>query len=184
MDNTSSISSFSNQLVFQLLDCLGLYSHAVYIRFHIAGKGLGMNQDAEFIAMADAEAGEVGAAEKGFVLIHQNDFLVHGAVFLDEANFDSVVLQGVGVIEGGVTNGHGRAFAEFGKHHCFQSGPSLLANGVINGLDGFVAAAADVIGQNPDAGASGVDGLLNGFAEGFGGETPREMLFTVLVSYL
>lgn len=144
--------------------------NAADVGLDMAGERLGLNQDAEFVAVADAEASQVGAANQDLVAVHQDDLFVHGAVFLDEADLDSVVLQSMGVIQRGIPNGHGRALAEFGDHERIQAGPGLFADGVVDRLNGFVAAAADEIGQNPNAGVGGLDGFMDGLAEGFGGE--------------
>lgn len=170
--NVLYASSFFSFSVFQLLNRLGLFSYAVDVSLDAAGKWLRLNQNAEFIAVADSHAGQIRAAEQDLVAVDQDDLLVHGAVFLDEADLDSVVLQSMGVIQRGIPNGHGSALAEFGDHERIQSGPGLFADGVVDGLDGFMAAAADEIGQNPDARAGGLDGFLDGFAKGFGGEEP------------
>ena len=64
------------------------------VGLNLPNKGFRLNQDAELVAIADACPGEVGAAKEDFVAIHQNDFFVQGAVFLNEADDDAVVLQG------------------------------------------------------------------------------------------
>lgn len=159
---------FSPWSIVQLFDEFRALGQSLTIGFDLAGKRLRLNQDAKFVAVADTHPGEVGAAEEDLVAVHQNDLLVHGAVFLDKANVYTICFKGLGIVERGVADGHGGAFAEFGDDKGIQTRPGFLADGVINCLDGFVAAAADEIGQNPDTRVGRLNGFLHGLAEGFG----------------
>ena len=140
------------------------------VHAHMGDEGGLADIGVHLVALKSAGHGEIGAAEQGDVIVHQDHLLVQNAMAIHEQDADARLLQFSGEIIGGFADAGAGPWSVFADDDHIEALSRFVLQGSVEILDGAGGTAGNVIGADPDGGFSVLDGFEDGLAEGTSGE--------------